>query len=76
MFLITASSVVNLVIGFAGNLILARLLTPDDFGVIAIGLTVTTLAGAIVDGGLGSGMVRRPDRQPVPNCAHSTESNS
>jgi O-antigen/teichoic acid export membrane protein len=58
---VTTSSFANLLIGFAGNLALARLLTPEDFGIVAIGLTVTFVGGALADGGLGSGLVRRPD---------------
>ena len=61
VFYITSSSVVNLLIGFLGNLALARLLTPSDFGIIAIGLTVTLVGGVLADGGLGSGLVRRTE---------------
>jgi O-antigen/teichoic acid export membrane protein len=58
---VTASGIGNLLVGFVGNLVLARMLTPDDFGVVAIGLTAVILSGALADGGLGSGMVRRPE---------------
>jgi polysaccharide transporter, PST family len=58
---VTASGGVNLLIGFIGNLALARMLTPEDFGVVAVGLTATLLGTAISDGGLGAGMIRRPD---------------
>ena len=60
-FYITFSGFANLLIGFFGSLALARMLTPSDFGIVAIGLTVTILGGALADGGLGSGMVRRPE---------------
>jgi O-antigen/teichoic acid export membrane protein len=58
---VTASGGVNLFIGFIGNLALARMLTPEDFGVVAVGLTATLLGTAISDGGLGAGMIRRHD---------------
>ena len=40
IFFRTSSGVLTLLIGFFGNLVLARLLTPKDFGIIAIGATV------------------------------------
>ena len=58
---VTASGGLNLLIGFIGNLALARMLTPEDFGVVAVGLTATLLGTAISDGGLGAGMIRRPE---------------
>ena len=66
VFFVTASGFVNLVIGFVGNLLLARMLTPNDFGIVAIGLTVTMLGSALADGGLGSGMIRRPEPPTRP----------
>lgn len=61
IFFLTFSSFTNLVVGLVASLVLARLLTPADFGVIAIGATATLLAGALADGGLGAGMIRRPE---------------
>ena len=58
---VTASGGINLLIGFFGNLALARMLTPEDFGVVAVGLTATLLGTAISDGGLGAGMIRRAE---------------
>ena len=60
VFYLTASSFASLLIGFFASLALARMLTPTDFGVVTIGLTATLLAGALADGGLGAGMIRRP----------------
>jgi O-antigen/teichoic acid export membrane protein len=51
----------NLVVGFAASIALARMLTPRDFGVVAIGSTVLLIGGALADGGLGAGMIRRPE---------------
>jgi PST family polysaccharide transporter len=44
--------------------ILARLLTPTDFGVVAIGFVVTALATMIVDGTFGMVLVQRPTIDP------------
>jgi polysaccharide transporter, PST family len=66
VFFITFSGFANLLIGFVGNLALARMLTPTDFGIIAVGATVTLLGGALADGGLGSGMIRRPQPPTRP----------
>jgi O-antigen/teichoic acid export membrane protein len=66
VFFVTASGAFNLFVGFVGNLLLARMLTPDDFGVVAIGLTATVLGNALADGGLGSGMIRRPEPPTKP----------
>lgn len=66
---VLASSVLgfaSLVIGFFGNLVLARLLGPRDFGIVAIGATVILVAGALGDAGLGAGMIRWP-RDPTPS---------
>jgi O-antigen/teichoic acid export membrane protein len=61
VFFVTSSNFLNLLVGFFGNLALARMLTPHDFGLVALGLTVTLVGGALADGGIGSGLVRRPD---------------
>ena len=61
VFFLTSSSAANLLIGFVASLALARLLTPRDFGLIAIGSTAILLGGAVADGGLGAGMIRRAE---------------
>jgi O-antigen/teichoic acid export membrane protein len=61
VFYLTASSFANLLLGFFTSLALARMLTPSDFGVVAIGSTAIVIAGVLADGGLGAGMVRRPE---------------
>jgi O-antigen/teichoic acid export membrane protein len=50
---------VNLFVGFFGNVALARMLEPRDFGIIAIGATLTMFATALSDGGIASGLIRR-----------------
>jgi O-antigen/teichoic acid export membrane protein len=46
-------------IGLAGTLVLARLLGPSDFGIIALGLTIVVLGRFLSDGGVAPGLIRR-----------------
>lgn len=45
--------------GLLGNLVLARLLTPRDFGVIAFGNTLLVLGTTLSDGGIGAKLIQR-----------------
>ena len=76
VFYLTSSNVANLVIAFVGSLVLARLLTPADFGVVAIGATAIMVAGALADGGLGAGWCDAERRRHGRSCAPSTASSS
>lgn len=49
--------VVQLVIGIA----LARLLSPDDYSLIALVMIFITLANTLIDGGFGNALVRKQD---------------
>jgi O-antigen/teichoic acid export membrane protein len=62
IFIIATRGVVILLVGLGGNIVLARLLTPRDFGVVAIGMSVVLFASMLSDGGLGVGLIRR--REP------------
>ncbi len=53
------------IVGVLGNVILARLLLPEDFGLIAFAVSVTFFASALSDSGLGAGLIRRKD-PPTP----------
>lgn len=55
------SSFLNIVIGFIISVILARLLTPDDFGTIAIISSVISLLGSFLDIGLGSSLIQKKE---------------
>lgn len=50
-----------LLIGLVGNIVVARLLVPSDLGVVAIGMSFVLFTGLISDGGLGAGLIRRPE---------------
>lgn len=49
------------IVGLVGNVALARLLLPEDFGLIAFAVSVTFFASALSDSGLGAGLIRRKD---------------
>jgi O-antigen/teichoic acid export membrane protein len=61
VFVVATRGAVIAVIGFAGTVVFARLLTPRDVGTVAIGLTLVLLVGVLSDGGLGAGLIRRPE---------------
>lgn len=48
-------------LGLLGNIILARLLVPRQFGVVAFGATLMAFMGFLSDAGLGAGFIRRRD---------------
>lgn len=50
-----------LLLSFGGNVVVARLLTPHDFGVIAIGLAFVYFISTLSDGGLGAALIRRAE---------------
>jgi lipopolysaccharide exporter len=55
----TVSQVVTQAVRFGTNIVLARLLTPEDFGIVAIALVVTTLLDQVKDLGTGSAIIQR-----------------
>ena len=66
LFVVGSWGAVNLVTAFFGNLVLARLLDPRAFGIVAVGSTVMILMSAVAEGGLGNAYIRRPE-PPVPS---------
>lgn len=48
-------------VGLVGAIVTARLLTPYDFGLVAIGLTVFAFGTFLSDGGVGVALIRRPE---------------
>ena len=49
--------------GFISNLVLARLLTPDDFGLVAIAASIIAIVNSITELPVGTAIVRHPDPQ-------------
>ena len=58
-----ARMVVN-VLGIVSTIVLARLLTPDDFGLVALGTTIMTIISAATEMSLGNALInhKRPTR--------------
>lgn len=55
-----------------GFFALAALMSPDEFGQLAFGLSMLTIGSLIVDGGLGAGIIRRvgePDKAEIQAVA-------
>jgi O-antigen/teichoic acid export membrane protein len=52
-------------LSFAGSVVLARLLNPHAFGVIAFGMAVVLFGSLVADGGLGAGLIRRAEPPAV-----------
>ncbi|MEN3950743.1 lipopolysaccharide biosynthesis protein [Iodidimonas sp. SYSU 1G8] len=52
-------------LGFVSTVILARLLTPDDFGLIAMGILASGFVTALTEAGSFMALIRHPDPQRV-----------
>ena len=49
------------VVGFVVGMILARLLTPNDYGTVALTGIFFAVAGVLVDGGFGNALIQKKD---------------
>lgn len=54
-------------IQFLVMLVMARLLTPDDYGIVGILVVFVSLAQAFVDGGFSQALIRKKDRTEIDN---------
>ena len=52
-------------IGFVVGVQLARILTPDDYGLVGMLTIFTAIASCMIDSGMGNALVRKPDRTEV-----------
>ena len=55
-------------LGLAGTIVLAHLLTPRDFGLIALGFTIVSIGGFLATGGFGAALIRQknpPSRETL-----------
>ena len=50
------------IIGMVGNILLARMLLPREFGMISLGNTIVTFGAFLASGGLGATLVRQPGK--------------
>jgi O-antigen/teichoic acid export membrane protein len=57
--LLTARGALILALGVVANVVLARLLDPRDFGLVALGTVLISLASYLAEGGLAASLVRR-----------------
>ena len=51
----------SMAISFVSNIVLARLLTPDDYGVIGMLMIFIAVANTFVDGGFGSALIQKKE---------------
>ncbi len=58
----------NLGFGFVIGVILARLLSPSDYGLLAMIAVFNSIAFAFLDSGFGSALIRKPDLTENDNC--------
>lgn len=49
----------SLLILFAANVVLARMLTPEDFGIVGILMAFVMISQILIDGGLGNALIQR-----------------
>lgn len=50
-----------MLISLATNVVLVRLLSPDEFGIVGLMTVFVSVAGAIVDGGFGAALIQRKE---------------
>ena len=60
-----ASQAINIAIQLASTVVLARLLSPEDYGLMAMVLAVTGFAGLFRDLGLSSAAIQKKDLTPA-----------
>jgi O-antigen/teichoic acid export membrane protein len=58
--LLGARAALIYVFGIGANLVLARLLVPRDFGLIALGTALLVAGGFLAEGGFGAALIGRP----------------
>lgn len=56
-------------IGFAVSIILARLLSPEEFGVIAIMMVFITLSNVFIDSGFSTALIQKKDMEETDCCS-------
>jgi O-antigen/teichoic acid export membrane protein len=59
--LVAGRNLIVKIVALLGNVVFARLLSPANFGTVAFGLTVLLFVQLLSDGGLGVGLIRRPE---------------
>jgi len=66
---ISASRVLTNILGFVATVVLARILTPNDFGLVALGTSMLAIVTSVTDLSLGSALVQH--RSPTQTHLHT-----
>lgn len=53
-----------MIVAFISTIILARLLTPEDFGIVGIAMFFVAISNVLVESGMGGAIIRKQDEQP------------
>jgi len=64
-------------VGLVVNIVLARLLLPSEFGLLAFGLTLLVVGTLLTDAGVGANLIRTttpPTRQQLSAWIHRPDS--
>jgi O-antigen/teichoic acid export membrane protein len=61
---------ITLVLGFVRSVLLARLLAPEDFGIVALALFFVNLASSIATFGLNAALIQRKTVEPAAISTH------
>ncbi len=61
----SADGIVRALVSFGITVILARLVSPEEFGVVAMIAVFTAIAGVLIDGGLNTALIQRHDVDQV-----------
>lgn len=64
----TVQRFASLLLAFVANLVLARLLSPDDFGCIALLMVFISLSQIFVDGGFGAALIQKKEPTQEDYC--------
>ena len=51
-------------LGFANTIVMARLLMPEDYGIVAMGMLAINLIQTFLDFGASTALLRTPDPSP------------
>jgi len=60
--LLGARGVILRIVSLVGSILLARMLVPEKFGIVAFGATFLNFAGFLSDAGLAAGLIRRAEQ--------------
>jgi O-antigen/teichoic acid export membrane protein len=58
---IATRGIATAVLALVGTIVLARLLLPEDFGIVAIGMSVVLVGRFLADAGIGANLIRRQE---------------